>query len=225
MEKVFQSLDDRGFAIARAVISPEKVAQASAELQALPVCAGTRNLLDHSWVQALAHQVRRNAGIEHTFAATPIAVQCTLFDKTEDQNWLVALHQDLSIPVRARVDHPSLGAWSNKEGQHYVQAPVSLLETLLAVRVHVDDCGPENGPLRVVPGSHRHGRLAAGTARKLREVLGEVTCLVGAGSALIMRPLLLHASSKAAIPCHRRVLHFLFGPSSPGYGLEWRHAV
>ena len=225
MDQTFESLNERGYAIARSVITTEEVAHASEALQALPTCAGTRNLLEHSWVQALARQVRRSAVVERAFVSSPVAVQCTLFDKTENQNWLVALHQDLSIPVSARVNHPLLGAWSKKEGQHYVQAPVSLLESLLAVRVHIDDCGPESGPLRVVPGSHRHGRLVEIDARRLREALGEVTCSVGAGSALVMRPLLLHASSKASIPRRRRVLHFLFGPPSLGFGLEWRHAV
>jgi hypothetical protein len=37
--------------------------------------------------------------------------------------------------------------------------------------------------------------------------------------------LLLHASSKATLPNRRRVLHFLFAPSSPRYGLEWNDAV
>jgi hypothetical protein len=36
----------------------------------------------------------------------------------------------------------------------YVQLPVSVLEQLMAIRVHVDECTAENGPLRVVPESH-----------------------------------------------------------------------
>jgi hypothetical protein len=48
---------------------------------------------------------------------------------------------------------------------------------------------------------------------------------VGSGGVLLLRPLLLHASSKARSPCHRRVLHFLFGPEVVGYGLRWQHAV
>ena len=77
-----------------------------------------------------------------------VAVQCTLFDKSTDKNWLVALHQDLSIPVRERILNPECAGWSVKEGVVYVQPPVAVLESLLAVRVHLDDCGPESGPLR-----------------------------------------------------------------------------
>jgi ectoine hydroxylase-related dioxygenase (phytanoyl-CoA dioxygenase family) len=154
-----------------------------------------------------------------------VAVQCTLFDKNPERNWLVAFHQDLSIPVKNRVAHASLGVWSEKEGEHFVQAPLKVLETLLAVRIHIDDCGVENGPLRVVPGSHLCGRIADSTALDLRDTLGEEQCLAEGGDAVIMRPLILHASSKAAAPSRRRVLHILFGPESLPYGLEWKYGV
>jgi hypothetical protein len=36
-----------------------------------------------------------------------------------------------------------------------------------------------------------------------------------------MRPLALHASSKATGTSRRRVLHIVFGPAEPGYGLQW----
>ena len=44
------------------------------------------------------------------------------------------------------------------------------------------------------------------------------------GGALVMRPLLLHAFSKAVIPCLRRVLHFVFGSPSLPLGLEGQDA-
>jgi len=93
------------------------------------------------------------------------------------------------------------------------------------VRLHLDDCGVENGPLRVVPGSHCVGRLSDAEARALRDRDGEVECLVPKGGALILRPLLLHSSSKATAPSHRRVLHFLFGPAKAPFGLEWAEAI
>jgi hypothetical protein len=40
-----------------------------------------------------------------------------------------------------------------------------------------------------------------------------------------MKPLLLHASSKATVPNRRRVLHFLFGPKALPLGLSWAYAV
>ena len=34
------------------------------------------------------------------------------------------------------------------------------MSRLLTVRLHLDDCGNDNGPLRVVPSSHRRGFLS-----------------------------------------------------------------
>src|SRR5205814_9752726 len=151
-----------------------------------------------------------SASAEHP-PATAVAVQCTLFDKSPARNWLVALHQDLSIPVRERITHPDCTGWSEKEGVLFVQPPLSVLESLVAVRVHLDECGPGTGPLRVVPGSHRHGRLSKSEARHQQQTTGEFECFLKRGDALLIRQLLLLASSKARVPSRRRVLHFRFG--------------
>jgi ectoine hydroxylase-related dioxygenase (phytanoyl-CoA dioxygenase family) len=159
------------------------------------------------------------------FPADTVAVQCTLFDKAPEKNWLVALHQDLSIPVSRRVESPECSGWSEKEGQMYVQPPVAVLEQLVAVRIHLDDCLVESGALHVVPKSHSQGRLSRERVEDLRRQNGETVVPVARGGALIMRPLILHASSKATSLAPRRVLHFVFGPPKLPLGLEWRWAV
>jgi hypothetical protein len=216
----------RGYAIAPRVVQSREVSTVARAIDRLGLRgAGTRNLLAQPWCRALVQRVRTRLTSGNVLPLSAVAVQCTLFDKTPNRNWLVALHQDLSIPVRARVDHPSLGAWSKKEGAHFVQPPVEVLERLIAVRVHIDDCGIENGPLKVVPGSHTAGRLDPSAAIELRAAFGETPCLAKSGDAVIMRPLLLHASSKAQAPSRRRVVHILFGPPALPHGLEWEHAV
>ena len=92
---------------------------------------------------------------------------------------------------------------------------------MVTIRVHLDDCGEENGPLRVVPGSHRMGFFDSASARRVRQERGEVTCTMSGGDALLMRPLLLHASSVANTPVHRRVIHLEFATDSLPGGLEW----
>jgi hypothetical protein len=76
-----------------------------------------------------------------------------------------------------------------------------------------------------VPGSHRLGRLSADAQAEFRNATGEMVVPVERGGALLMRPLILHASSKAAVPNGRRVLHFLFGPRALPLGLRWHTAV
>lgn len=213
-------LEENGYTILPAALDRKEASALEDAVAAVQVSgAGTRNLLMYPWCRAMCARLRS------ALSLSGVAVQCTLFDKTPSRNWLVPLHQDLSIPVAERVEHPELRAWSVKQGQHFVQPPAEFLAQLLAVRVHIDGCGRDNGPLRVVPGSHRHGRLDEAAARRLRDRLGEVSCPVEKGGILLLRPLLLHASSKASSPAHRRVLHFLFGPESIGYGLRWQRAV
>jgi ectoine hydroxylase-related dioxygenase (phytanoyl-CoA dioxygenase family) len=148
-----------------------------------------------------------------------------LFDKSPLKNWLVALHQDRSISVRRRVESPSLTGWSEKEGDIFVQPPRAVLESVTAIRVHIDACPVEGGALRVVPGSHLSGVLAPNDVERLRDRSGEEVIPLLRGGALILKPLLLHASSKARVAVQRRVLHFVFGPRALPLGLEWQHAI
>lgn len=200
-----------------------------ADVDALDVALGTtridgpgsRRMLDAPWCRDLATSLVAHPSLSALLADAPVPVQCTLFDKSDDRNWLVTIHQDLAVPAQARVEHPALGAWSSKEGGDFVIAPAELLARMIAVRLNLDDCGAGNGPLRVVPGSHGHGRLSAADIERLRREAGEVDCLVGRGGALVLRPQLLHASSRATAGGRRRMLHFLFGPRDPGYGPAW----
>jgi hypothetical protein len=154
-------------------------------------------------------------------AARPsLAVQCTLFDKSPTKNWLVALHQDSSIPVSSRVNSPERSGWSEKEGHLYVQPPVSVLERLVALRVHIANFPAENGALRLVPHSHLEGRIDPSQSEALRRRHSETVVPIAQGGVLLMRPLILHASSKATSLVPRRVLHFVFGPLKLPLGLE-----
>jgi hypothetical protein len=187
--------------------------------------AGSRNLLDQAWCARLASVLRGDARINSLLPCNAVAVQCTLFDKSPTKNWLVALHQDLTIPVMRRVDRPECSGWSEKEGQLYVQPPISVLKRLVAVRVHLDECPAENGALRVVQGSHSEGRVDRERAETLRLQNGETVVPVARDGVLVMRPMLLHASHKANTPAQRRVLHFVFGPPALPLGLDWRWTV
>ncbi|MBQ3301600.1 MAG: phytanoyl-CoA dioxygenase family protein, partial [Eggerthellaceae bacterium] len=170
----------------------------------------------------LAGLLRKEPRIRRRLPQLAVAVQCTFFDKSDRQNWLVAFHQDLLIPVEQRIDSPDCAAWSEKEGAVFVQPPTEVLRQLVAVRVHLDNSATENGLLRVLPRSHQDGRLRAEQIQQWRRTTREVSCLAPKGSVLLMSPLLLHASSKAKSSEPRRVLHFLFGPPNLPSGLKWR---
>ncbi len=147
-------------------------------------------------------------------------VKGTLFDKNQAANWKVPWHQDLAIAVQDYVDVPGFGPWSIKSGTHFVQPPTAIVENMLALRIHLDDCSVANGALKVIPGSHRQGRLSPQQIAQYRQHPA-VICEVKAGDLVIMRPLLLHQSSAALQPNHRRVIHLEYAAGDLPGGLRW----
>jgi ectoine hydroxylase-related dioxygenase (phytanoyl-CoA dioxygenase family) len=148
-------------------------------------------------------------------------VRSLFFDKNDAGNWKVAWHQDLTIATKEKIELPGFGPWSVKHGIVHVQPPISVLENMITVRVHLDDCSTENGPLRVLPGTHRLGKLSADQIVECREEIKETICVVSRGGVVLMKPLILHASSPAAIPTHRRVIHLEFAAEKLDGNLEW----
>jgi hypothetical protein len=148
-------------------------------------------------------------------------VRGLLFDKTPEANWKVAWHQDLSIAVKRRIEVPGFGPWSVKTGVQHVQPPIAVMERMVALRLHLDDCLEDNGPLQVLPGSHRAGRLGAEKIQNWRAHTLSVSCNINRGGVVLMRPLLLHASSAARRPGHRRVIHLEFASKNLPGGLDW----
>lgn len=186
--------------------------------------AGRRNMLAVPAIGALARSEKLlNLARLHT-GESPRPVRAIWFNKSTEANWLVAWHQDLSIAVRERVDVPGFGAWSVKEGVPHVQPPVEVLQRMLTVRIHLDDADVENGALRVFAGTHRLGRLSAEQVDALRAEREETLCVASAGDALLMRPLLLHASGRSTSDRPRRVLHLEYAVEELPGGLEWRES-
>lgn len=64
----------------------------------------------------------------------------------------------------------------------------------------------DNGPLRVLPGTHREDVLTDAQVAERAARTGAVACLCPRGGVIAMRPLLIHASSKSAAE-ERRVVH------------------
>jgi ectoine hydroxylase-related dioxygenase (phytanoyl-CoA dioxygenase family) len=211
-----------GFVIHSSVLGQHECSQLLTELANVPRSrAGVRHLLGNPAVAALAHDARLLDLARDFRGTTPFPYRATLFDKSPRSNWLVVWHQDTAIPFKARFTSQGWGPWSVKDGVHYAHAPESALSRLVALRLHLDASEPSNGPLRVVPGSHRLGVLtdeaiaATVQASQVRE------CIVSVGGVLAMRPLLLHSSGKATTPDPRRVIHIEYADAPTlGPGLE-----
>ena len=225
-------LERLGFAIAPDVVDAETVSQLIRVVDAIPREAkalerggriyAMRNIL------SLLPETRRIAEsktltdlVRGVLGPRAFVVRGLLFDKTPEANWGVPWHQDLTIAVKARRDAPGYGPWTVKEGVPHVQPPIEVLERMLTVRVHLDESAPDRGPLRVVPGSHRAGRLGAEATREWLSRVQPQTCLVPRGGALLMHPLILHASSPVESPGRRRVIHLEYAAGPLPGGVDW----
>jgi hypothetical protein len=178
---------------------------------------GIRCLLDDLLVRVTAGSLRTRLCSLGILPPTATAIQAISFDKTPETNWKVSWHQDLMFPFARPVTSEGYELPSEKEGVNYARPPRAVLEEMLAVRIHLDDCDATSGPLNVTPGSHVYGVLRNSDipAYSLAASHRRVACIARAGEALLMRPLLLHASSPATKPSHRRVLHLVYHSGSP----------
>lgn len=148
-------------------------------------------------------------------------VRAILFNKSPESNWYVTWHQDKTVAVSEQFEAAGWRTWSIKENTHHVQPPVEVLQSMVTIRIHLDAASKENGCLKVIPNSHK---LSVLTAEEITTVVAAEEpyfCEAKTRAALIMRPHLLHASSKSTSPANRRVLHFEFSDWQLPVGVQW----
>ncbi|MFG0262656.1 MAG: phytanoyl-CoA dioxygenase family protein [Novipirellula sp. JB048] len=150
-------------------------------------------------------------------------VRALFFDKPPDRTWALAWHKDTSIAVKdnSLASH-SFSRPTVKAGVPHVIACDDVLRQMLTLRVHLDEVTDENGPLRVIPGSH------VSSTSDGDGLNAKVDVHAKAGDVLAMRPLISH-SSGSSIPGttrHRRILHLEFAASSKlPDDIQWHNFV
>jgi len=226
------TLDRDGFALLRGAFSEADCDRLLAEWAA--ACAGgddglmriatgavygARNILAR-WpgVLGVVRQPALLAALRDVLGPGFGLVRALYFDKPPGESWALPWHKDLAIAVKDnRLPSPHFDRPTTKYGVPHVEAPVWLLDRMLTARLHLDAVTDENGPLRVLPGSHGDGKHGTGTGNEVRIVCDR-------GDVLLMRPLLSHCSghSRAGTTRHRRVLHLEFAPDRElPDGYEW----
>ena len=217
---------DSGYAIHECVLGAAEVAALTESINASSIPysrAGARHVLRYPSIAAIATDARLTDIAAGWLRSTVIPFKATLFDKNPDANWLVAWHQDTALPLATRGAEAGWGPWSVKDGVTYAHAPAEALNRVIALRLHLDDSAPDNGPLRVLPGTHRLGVLSDADVGRHAKSLEARDCCAPAGSVVAMRPLIIHASSKSLGARPRRVLHIEYAASleiSPGKWLQ-----
>ena len=151
----------------------------------------------------------------------PQVVRVIFFDKTPEKNWLVTWHQDKTVALNQKFDLEGWERWTLKDGTHHVQPSVAVLDQMITIRLHLDPANDENGCLKVIPSSHKNGILKQKQIDKIVSEEDRVLCVADVGDAVIMRPHVLHASSKAIVPDHRRIVHVEFSGFELPEGIDW----
>ncbi|BCX48719.1 phytanoyl-CoA dioxygenase [Haloferula helveola] len=196
-----------GFQLLRGILPENELEDLREEADTIQKAAGkpcVRRLL------AKSDRIRRLARDPRLLGLLPAPmtpVRSILFDKTSEDNWPVAWHQDLTITVSGKREIDGYGPWSRKDEAVHVQPPLEVLERMWTLRIHLDDTPSTNGALQVIPRSHSEGKLDRPSIGRWADK-SPFVCECSAGDILLMSPLILHASAKSTAPSRRRILHF-----------------
>ena len=215
---------DQGYSVFQNVFAQAEmlsVTQQLADNAVQRTKAGARHVLNVAVVRDLSADPRMLTIARQFVGAGAVPFRATLFDKLPTANWLVVWHQDTALPMRQRFERNDWGPWSTKAGVLYAHAPAWALEQVIALRVSLDDSSLTNGPLRVLPGTHRGGLYSDEQIERLAQITTPVECVAASGGVVAMRPLTVHASSKSTDSQPRRVLHIEYAATvNLGAGIE-----
>ena len=219
------SVSEKGFEFIDDFVADDVIADIKAELSTssfLSKGGGIRNadkklttvntLVSSDWLREKA---------EVYLSGRASVVRVILFIKVPGNNWLVSWHQDKTVAVSQRFQRVNWGPWSVKDGVTHVQPTVDVLEQMVSFRIHLDDSTERNGCLKLLPNSHKEGIMSQESIQQYSSSHRPVLCEAKSGSALVMRPHVLHASSKAHEPSLRRVLHVEYSSYSLPAGVVW----
>ncbi len=134
-------------------------------------------------------------------------VRGLFFDKPPTSSWGLPWHKDLLIAIQPP-DVPSRQYSTPRDrlGVLHCEPPLSVLDNMLTIRIHLDEVTDENGPLEVAPGSHSTGKTLH------FDPLQTIPIQTSLGGVLFMHRLLAHASGRSHPETirHRRILHLEF---------------
>ena len=174
-------------------------------------------------IQTLIFNSKLKFTIKNILGDNFFVVKSIYFDKPEKSNWFVSYHQDLTISVDKKTSIANYGPWSVKQNQFAVQPPLDILKNIYTIRIHLDNTDENNGALKVVPKSHLKGIYRPETIDWTKE--SEVICSVSKGGIMLMRPLLLHSSSRTTNAKQRRVIHLELSNTDLDPELNWAEKI
>ena len=220
-------LDGFGFVLADIELSEDQLDYIATSLPSVAdQRGGSRRLLSHPTVLRLIRHRQLAQLLWSLTGRELVAVDARLLDSACKPETPSQWHQDRLVAVRERLDVHGYGPWSTRVGVSHVEPPLSVLDQMVVLQVHLDDAADGSHALRILPGSHRAGKLTADGIKRLVETQDAVMPVMPKGSLVVMRPLLLHATSASSLRSqHYRVLHVEFAPPEAITPLQWHSTV
>jgi hypothetical protein len=220
-----QEYRDDGYYLVKGAFSTEQVAILKEELAVFDGKInnyGVRSLISKvPYIKSMASSPPLMNIAKNILGEKVRPVRSVYFDKVPGANWNVAWHQDTSIALKSKHEINGFGPWSEKQGVVHSEPPVEFLQNTLTLRIHLDKANTESGVLRVIPGTHKNGRVHSNDILKIVESTKAIECDASEGDVLLMNPLLFHSSRKAVNPTHRRIIHIEYSAMVLPKPLEW----
>ena len=228
MNDIRSMIETEGFAVIECIYSNAEVTQILGLIDAVDRSKDTfrksadlfairQFLKEVPQIKPLLFNDKLQEMISTLFGDDFFVVKSIYFDKPAKSNWYVPYHQDLTIAVDKKItglEHYT--SWTTKQNQFAVQPPLSILENIFTIRIHLDETNESNGALKVIPKSHLKGVCLVDDLKG-----SESFCNVGLGGIMIMKPLLLHGSDRTINEKNRRVIHIEFSNQQLAPTLEW----
>ncbi len=214
------SFSELGFERHRNFLSDNEITELSELFEYLPDNRPGHRLAPAALSRLASVDRVQKAAAKH-IGASARPVRVLLFDKRDGGNWALGWHQDRTIEVQDRIDVAGFGPWTVKQGRPHVAPPISLLENMVTVRLHIDPVDHANSPLIIALGSHRLGLVPEKDIQQTVDEGQLLECLAEAGDIWLYPTLILHASSRAAPGRRRRVVQIDFSADKLPGGLVW----
>ena len=207
-----EMLIDKGFTITENIFSNEELKQLISLIESSAKNYAIRQLVTRiPKVQKIIFENKEFKQLYNSVCTEDyFLTKAIFFNKPSKSNWFVSHHQDVSISVKEKTEAKGYNKWTNKNGQLGVIPPKEILEETITIRIHLDKTDETNGALRVLPSSHNKGIIRIDEKFNKNDFGEEFLCEVEKGAVMLMKPLLLHASSKSISEFDRRVIHLEF---------------
>ena len=234
LERHKKEIFENGFTVINDIFSTEQIQEILAKIESADTTNSTfrksndifairQFLKEIPAIQKIVLGYKLRELITELFGQNYFVSKSIYFDKPEQSNWFVAYHQDLTISVDKKLALENFGPWTVKQNQFAVQPPLDFLENNFTIRIHLDNTDENNGALKVIPKSHLKGEYRA---EKINwETETESICRILKGGIMIMRPLLMHSSSRTTNNTKRRVVHIEFSNKELNNGLNWSERI